>query len=238
MIRLSTLVLLLFVCIGEASPLLLLGRPRQAAAAGGGATYLVKQDFEGTGYDNSETWSEAAGDPNEDYTGTVLAGSQSLLLDGTSATQRTDSPTFASTADAWVYMLIRVTDLPSSTENFITLISTGPVGLFSADITSGGNLRVSGSVNSATTVSAMSVDTTYHVWIHYVAGSGVNAVCSVAFSTDGVRPTTGNNFTSVSNGSETASLNFVRLRADTGVTFICIQDKIRVDDALIGDNPP
>ena len=50
------------------------------------APYLAAQGFEGTGYDNSETWSET-GTPDEDYTTTALEGSQSLFVTSTDYAQ-------------------------------------------------------------------------------------------------------------------------------------------------------
>jgi hypothetical protein len=83
----------------------------------------------------------------------------------------------------------------------------------------------------------MSTGTTYHVWVHYVKGSGSNAQSSVGFSTDGTRPTSGNKFTSYSNGTETADADNVRFMEEGGSNARAIIDKVRVDDATIGDNP-
>jgi hypothetical protein len=206
---------------------------------GGGATYLINQGFEGTGYDNSETWTEAAGTPNEDDTTSPspIVGSQSLRLDGTSVTQRTDSPSYTATADVWVYLRLNPATLPSSGNNDFLAIRNGTTQLLSAQINASGVLRVNVGANSSPTVSTMSAGTSYHVWIHYVAGTGANAVGSVAFSTDGVKPTAGNAFTSMNTGTSTLSANNVRLTAVAANGGVFVMDRVLVDDASIGDNP-
>lgn len=105
------------------------------------------------------------------------------------------------------------------------MLSTGVVRIF-------GN--VGGSATAATTVSAMSGGTTYHVWWSCDATSSPETF-TIAFSTDGVRPTSGNNYASaVSDTSSTQNnilLNPVYTSTDT------IFDRVLVDDVQIGDNP-
>ena len=58
------------------------------------------QNAEGSGYDNSETWTEAgATSPNEDYSGAnVLRGSQSIEMQDTGSDARITSPAFSATS--------------------------------------------------------------------------------------------------------------------------------------------
>lgn len=83
--KLLSVLLFLPACLigGAVSPtdyIAVLGAPQVASAPA--ATYLLNQNFEGTGYDNSESWTETldGGTVDEDYTTTVLAGSQSLFM--------------------------------------------------------------------------------------------------------------------------------------------------------------
>jgi hypothetical protein len=215
---------------------------RTIAGAGGGGsgcpTCLVSQDFEGAGYDNGETWTESGtATIDEDYTGVVLAGSQSLRIVYVSNLGAA-STSFSANDDIWIYCLIRPIAIHSATRNLIEVLNnTTTLGL--ARITSGGAI-VASATATATTVATMSTGTTYHLWVHYVKGSGANSVLSVAFSTDGVRPTSGDNFAGVATGPAVLQADKIALGsvASTVTAAEYIYDKVRVDDAQIGDNPP
>ena len=84
----------------------------------------------------------------------------------------------------------------------------------------------------------MSTGTTYHVWVKYVKGSGSNAVVEVGFSTDGTRPTSGGTFaTQTSGGTATVDTDRIMFGQSSSNTVGAYFDKVRVDDAVIGDNP-
>jgi hypothetical protein len=213
------------------------------SCASAGATYLINQRFEGTGgaptddgYDNSEVWTESLGTPNEDYTTTILQGSESLLLDSSGGTsQRADSPNFTATAHVYGYMRIRINAMPSSGSQSIFTVRNGTTALLDAQLNAAGTLRVDIGANSTLTVTAMSTGTTYHLWWEYQAGSGANAVGNIAFSTDGVRPTSGNQFSGRTDGTATLNANNIRLNAVSAEVLIL--DQVLIDDVQIGDNP-
>lgn len=204
---------------------------------GAGASYLIDQDFEGAGYDNGETWTEAgAGTIDEDYTGTVLDGTQSLQLAGTSAAANTSS-TFGNQSEVWMYALFRLVNLPGSTENIINLRTTGGADCYIARINTSGQLTVANGP-TATCVTTVSTGTTYHIWCYYKTGTGANAILNVAFSTTGIRPTSGNNFAQVTTGTAATDPDRIRIGTASSITHSVIFDKIRVDNVQIGDNPP
>lgn len=64
-------------------------------------------------------------------------------------------------------------------------------------------LRITHGTANATTVATLSANTLIYVWGHYLKGSGANGVADVAWSTGKQRPTSGNNFASVSTGTST-----------------------------------
>lgn len=205
-----------------------------SSAAAGGATYLVKQDLEGTGYDNSETWTES-GTADEDYATAPapLVGSQSLRMSGT--TERDSSPSFAGQSTVWVYFQFNVTTLPSSGNSTFGLFIGPSVGV---EVTSAGVIRTwSGSVNGSFTSDAITAGVTYHGRFRYTAGSGANAVGTFEFNTSATFTGSGNKFSSFTNGSETQNCTQLQLRAEGTQTMTIIFDKIRVDDVIIGDNP-
>ena len=205
---------------------------------GSSATYLIQQGFEGAGYDNSESWTESGSTINEDYTGIALVGSQSLRINTVSAQADTTSPAFASTSEIWGYCRFRPVDIDASTSIFGGFVGSGADRL-ELRINSSGQIIVFHGSNSATTIDAMSEGTTYHVWWYYKVGTGVNGLASVGFSTDGTKPTSGNKFVSLSNGTATQNITTVHFGNFGGFnrTIDFVFDRVLVDDVEIGSNP-
>jgi len=117
--------------------------------------FLVCQNFEGTGYDNSETWTEDAGTPDEDY-GTALRGSQSLQLASGEVTYKT----FTEQTDVWAHFLFR-TDALSDNDYFVNFGGADRI------VSSDGTIRISNGANAASSdTGVMAANTTYHVFIH------------------------------------------------------------------------
>jgi hypothetical protein len=207
-------------------------------AASDGPSYLISQNFEGAGYDNSETWTES-GAANEDYTGTVLAGSQSLRIN-TSASIITTRSTFSANSPVELYFLFRpASAIPGATTRIVRIEGDGAVPeCADISINSTGTLWVRhGNAGSASSVSAMSADTTYHVWIRFTKHNGATGTVTGAFSTDGIRPLSGNQFVTHSGSALTGNATLVRLGVAVAGTADFIYDKVRVDDDTIGDNP-
>ncbi len=188
---------------------------------------LICQNFEGTGYDNGESWAETIGTngiANEDYTATVLRGSQSLLVYGGDAGQNSFT-TYTLSADQstlYTHTLFQVDSLAAATSiikgdnsaaaNILTISQTITTGTVS--VWCGGT--------GATTVSGMSVGTTYHVWGKYVKGTGANAFCSVEFTAANVySPTgTGNAYVEKTTGSSATDIHNIKLYSTAAVNHI------------------
>lgn len=203
-------------------------------------TYLINQNFEGAGYDNGETWTESgAGTRDEDYTGVVLSGSQSFRM-VTSGANLSTYTSFSANSTVYGYFLFR----PVSNTGAYRLCSirdnAGGSGnavcyiIVNADGTVGVRAGSAGTVN---TVGTVSNGTTYHVWLTYTKGTGANGFGSVAFSTDGIKPTSGNNYAEHTNGNATADGEKIMIGTDTAHTFEAVVDRVLVDDEPIGDNP-
>lgn len=203
-----------------------------------GTSYLFEENFEGTGYEN--TWTEAGtGTIDEDYStsGLGLEGSQCFRLAASAQTPRSTSENWTAQADMWFYMMFRPVSLPSATMLLLTIQATTTECL-RIRLDPAGTLKVrAGGGTENTTFGAMSAGTTYHIWCRYTKGSGSNAFGSVAFSTDGVRPTSGNQYRETTNGTATSDANNVRFGVTSSGTFDLIYDKVRVSDSTIGDNP-
>jgi hypothetical protein len=103
------------------------------AMMGGGAAVAVNecsgmllcQNAEGIGYDNSETWTETvsgSGTINEDYTTTILRGSQSLYLASSNYEGSTVSVPLASTAtEVWGHFMASFSASPGDNYNILEI---------------------------------------------------------------------------------------------------------------------
>lgn len=201
---------------------------------------LVNQNFEGTGYDNGETWTGSATgssivDP--DYSAVVLNDFQSLRLKW--ATNGVETVTDITAQDeVYAYFRLRPITIDTSFNFVIFSFNQGATIRGHLSVNTDKTLRVS--LNTvASTVGAVATNTTYHVWLHYKKGSGANAIMDVGFSTDGTRPTSGNNFAQITNGSNTQQISRIVCGRNAGVPIQeYIYDKVLVSSSVIGDNPP
>jgi len=201
------------------------------------ASYLLAQGFEGTGYDNSETWTASGtgtADPDASTSGLSLEGSQCAHLVGSTQTATIASPSITALSDVWAYCLLRFVSTGATARVFG--FYNGSTIQTQFRIRSGGSIDVLASA-SAQTVGTMSTGTTYHLWFRQTTGSGANSFGSVGFSTDGTRPTSGNNYAEITTGNVTTNCNAVRFGSNSSATFEFYADKVRVDDVQIGDNP-
>ncbi len=203
-----------------------------------GPSYLVHQDFEGTGYDNGETWSEAGtGTMDEDYTGVVLDGLQSLRLNLVNQSAIVTNA-FVASDEIWIYFLMRVV---SQTANayFFSCLGSAPSAC-DAYIDGAWRLNFCGDL-CAQPATAITSNVTYHVWMHYKKGAGFSSINSIGFSTDGIRPTSGGTYAEQTSGNRTQPIFKICFpkRSDEGsVSKQIIYDKVRVSITQIGDNPP
>lgn len=220
-----------------------------SAGGGGGAQCLVYETFDAAGYDKS--WTESAGTPDEDYTSSPapLAGTQSFYLAAcaNSTTQKAYidfTPTSGQPQEG--YFLYRLVNAPTTTgSRIIGLLRTGAStrATVSLETSSGPVYKLSIQVvggTKQTTTGTLSTGTTYHLWPHYLKGTGSTAVATIAFSTDGVRPTSGNNYKESTAGNGTTDADRFELMSEyvTGTNCVnALVDKVIVDDGTISDNP-
>ena len=203
----------------------------------GGVSYLLSEGFEGTGYEN--TWSESGSTIDEDYTSTVLVGSQSLRI-STTTTATTVSTLGASYSTLEAYFQLRTATLYGSGQSLIQFLNSSNTVVLNCLFNSGGALvlRAAGSNPQQTTSDTMSTGTTYHVWIRYVAGTGSNAFASAEFSSTGTRAGSGTKYASISTGNATTDANKIRFGPASSVTNSDIViDRVLVLNGSIGSNP-
>lgn len=176
---------------------------------------------------------------NSPTTGLSLEGLNCLqMIDPGADFPTACSPVLTGQSECWLYVEIRFktsTVSPNTAFRNVQFLDASSNVLAGFAITTDGNVvTLNGTQASSSSVGVVAVDTTYFYWFHYAAGSGANGVASVGFNSSASRPTSGNNFVSVSNGDSTA--NAARIRLSPGITAGgCYFDKIRV---YSGATPP
>lgn len=192
---------------------------------------LVCQNFEGTGYDNSESWTEAGSvTPDEDYTTLALRGSQSCMLtdEGTAASAYV---AFTAQSDLWAFFRWRAEGTPLYGQIFNLTNTSGSIQAY-VSVSSGPIMRMYHGTTLCSTGS-LSASTTYYVWVHYVAGSGSDGVGALYLDTDNSRPAA---TCSITTGTATADVGRVYMFNNNGTpSTYHYYDQILVDDAEITD---
>ena len=205
-------------------------------AAAGGPSYLFEENFEGTGYEN--TWTESGtGTKDEDYATGPLEGSQSLRLVFASHNGLTYATLPSSEGTLEWYFMVNFATLPASGKVFARLRDASSNSLLRLEVSTGNILRIRHGTGTVATVDTITTGTTYHIWLRYVKGTGSNGQGSVAFSTDGVRPTSGNSYAALTNGSLTADANQVLFGTENTSAWEGLFDRVIADTGTIGDNP-
>lgn len=212
--KIALLLLILMACLhGWATAevtTIVVGQPTAAAGctdanpAGNCTGFLVCQNFEGTGLDNSETYSGTMGTAdwyiaaddctgcvqNIDYTSAPLRGTQSLQhINGTAGGWVVNDLT--SVSSFYIFFRLKLISLPSI--DYADLLSAWGTGLsqnMTILMTTDGELylgcNVEAEQSSATT--ALTVGTTYYVWGYFAKGTGNNAQSWLRLSTTRTMP--------------------------------------------------
>jgi len=191
-----------------------------------GPSYLLSEGFEGPGYENTG-WIEL-GTPNENYTTMALHGAQSLNCVGAQYLQRT----FRYSTSFNLYFRVRW----NAWFDYNNIISWDNTGWSTVASVWADDNRIAinhGSVSRNGTTS-IAVNTTYHVWVEWTRGSGINGTMKLYVSTDGTKPGTPEASITTGTGGGTERMYVGPFAAGPNVIF----DRILVDDAVIGSNPP
>jgi len=198
-------------------------------AAAGGITYLVNQNFEGTGYDNSETWT-SSGTVYPDYTTTPLRGSQDLRL--VNADSNAKSPVVSSATTVYGRFMVDFAVLPAGTTRFFGLYNGATrIGEIAQQITG----RITGVITGCTQFYAaagyaMSVGTPYYIWWAYTNNGGTGSTLEIWQSTDSTKP--GTSIGSCANGTTSTDTNAVRFETNSSMDFEI--DQVLMSTSVIG----
>lgn len=213
--------------------------------------YIVCQNFEGTGYDNSETWVEDTDGActgcvtNEDYATSPLRGSQSLLInDGTVASWTVTD--FSARDSAYVFFMFKLTEAPSDDADVMTLLSDydsyAPKFGAGVLITSGRKLKIF-HYNYGTSLTAsdngdtvLELNTKYYIWFYAAKGTGSNGVAWVKINTVNEEPA--GTEVSISSGQGlTDSLIHMQFSTYHGAAYEYIVDQALLKSTAIGSVP-
>jgi len=194
--------------------------------------YLLNQNFEGAGYDNSETWTETlnGGTINEDYTTIALYGSQSLNMIAPAANAPLlVSPTFTATPTPSLFLAFRFNVLPTSADQLIKF-RNGSTEVCRINYNSTNQvISVTSGADTQALLTGAVINTTYYLWIDQTASTGV----AIAYlSTTTTKPETG---VTANKGSASAETSNMFVKAWNSMDIVV--DRILLSDSVIGSNP-
>lgn len=197
---------------------------------------LICQNYEGLGYDNSESWTESLGTggvvDEDDTTATVLRGSQQLkVLFGTSGSVYSRI-SFASQSDVWVFFRFKFTGTVGSSTTIIKFTTTSGGGAqFYVGMDTTRHPRIAHGSTIATSTAQMTADTIYYVWAHYIVGTGTNGQAELYWGTTPVRPTVD---VSITTGTATGNVAWVDI-VDDNNSHANFYDQVMINSSTIGN---
>jgi hypothetical protein len=207
-------------------------------------SYLVNQNFEATGYDPPETWTEAlgtGGTVDEDYTTEALVGTQSLrMVEATGdVTTKITLPGGAVTG-AWAYFVFQVDSFPGDSTSNRQIMRFGAGSPLLAgvllDSISGTTFKLrahNGSSTGTPSTDTFALGETIHVWCH---ADTITDTTEVWWSTTSTRSATGGSKYSTYTAGVTTTYTEAWLISDYPAAVLLF-DKLLISTAEIGNAP-
>lgn len=190
------------------------------------SSYLLEEDFE-TNYSGPPPgWS---GTLSFYVTTSPLRGVASMAATNTN---QSASVPFTSSSEVWVFTMLNPTG-GNFLGELIELRDGSDANLIFFGIWGAANLRLRGGGKDEFPAFSIDFNTTYYVWIRYVAGSGSNSLAEFYVSTTATKP--GTPTYSWSNGNSTTSAS--KLAFSGGGGGFGKWDYIRVSATSIGSDP-
>lgn len=213
----------------------------QVKSVGGGPTYVIQENCDGTG--TPAGWTN---DGTQVTTTSWDYATSPAPLEGTQSLQIVQPANSGYTyyditalSELWVYMLVNVSSHSGTNASFFQFLDVGGTVQARVGLDSSNHLDIFDdfSANEQVTTDALSTATTYSLWGHYKVGSGTNGVLDAEFATTPTMVGSGNKFKQITTGHGTANITRFRIGNSNAptITFIC--DKIRVASTSIGSNP-
>jgi hypothetical protein len=195
-------------------------RRGRASAGGGGPSFIINEDFEGTGTPSG--WFRG-GAADFDYTASPLAGSQSLRNATGSDYAVYLSGGVLNEAEVWGKLLFKPEALPSTFSQIFAVNDGSFNTVFQMVMNSSGTMTVAdnGAGVFQATSDAMSAGTLYRLYWHYKKGTGSNGIAEGGFATTDVRPTSGNKYAGGATAVPTANAEEVApMTAGNGAIWV------------------
>ncbi len=197
------------------------------STSGGGITYIVEENFEGTG--TPAGWFNSGGNFDQSTSGLSLEASEALALTGGAA--QSNTPTGIAQGEVWVRYRVRFIEDGAGALLYFYDSGFGQRGLVYRQ--TGGALTVDSGGGSDTTVATTSINTTYWIWVHYKKGTGANGEMDVWFSSTSTKPADGSdNHATITGSTATADIDFLAFINTSGNVEHYI-DEVRVAAASI-----
>ncbi len=206
-----------------------------AAAASECTGYVVCQNWEGVGEDNSESWTVVSGGINEDYTTapSPLRGSQSVSVIYSGAIAYYDSPAFTNADEVWGHTLFNTSDnLTDFGSDIIRVYNSVGTKVMGVSIGTDNKLIISnGTLNSSAGATVLSQSTTYRIWFYYKKGTGSNGISTLwlDLASNGTsRP--GSSEATKTNGNATTQADHAGLVNGNNELFVADQYYIKLSE--------
>jgi len=210
---------------------------------------LLFEDFENpTGYD-LPGWSEVVagiGVINEDYTSTVLYGTQSLFIDEDADDPVYTTNSFSANGHVWMSFLLRITAVttpPTQDQPIIKLTDSSNNSQVMLTYNGDGELKIK--IGTSFTPSFQpgfgpSLNKTYYVWIEYWKDNGTTGYVSLGYSLGPIKPRNSENFvegTFTSTATDVSRVQIGRNNAEVSLDVDFIMDHLIIDNKVITDYP-
>jgi len=189
--------------------------------------FLVCQNFEGTGYDNGETWTEEYEDGgsgvtiNPDYTTTVLRGSESLYIGSDNYRKGWIIHEFATDLnEIYIHFMLQIDDVNFDLSIMDIKDSSGNIVLSLHSSSTRALILAQGTVEGYSGVT-LDAGTVYHIWV--TMDTSLNT--SLYISADKNRPTTSDVTITGDDPAAVHDISMIR-----GNSHFSIMDQVLVKD--------
>lgn len=167
---------------------------------------LPTYDFEEAGTPTG--WTVSVGTPDFDYATAPapLAGSQSLIMDGSTGTKQVYVDLGGAFDETFAAFILRRQGAAPAGQGYFCIFNSGTTLLayVSLNATTAA-VRAGHGATDVISSRIISVDTTYYFWVRYKKATAGDGILEVYVSTDGSKPTTP--IINITNGANTSSTN-------------------------------
>lgn len=212
-----------------------------------GISYLISENFEGTGVPTGWVYANSNGSGNFDSlsSGLNMEGNECLFMEygktGSDGWVTLVTTGFAEQSNIEVYFKLRIESTPSAVLGFCYLLSNSDTECLRVRMPTTKQLDLRCQTGTPSAISSgLASNTTFNTWIRWEQGtSGAsNPYASIALSTGNSRPTSGPLFASLNVGVNTEKCTKIRFGLSNSLQVQYYLDKFRVTNGTsIPDDP-